>query len=65
MVWDAVLVPVLAQNRFSMMTGLFVASSRPLTMELGLWGRQGLHQSRPRQRKSKAPNQMQSEPKHP
>jgi hypothetical protein len=27
MVWDAVLVPILAQNRFSMMTGRFVASS--------------------------------------
>jgi hypothetical protein len=26
-VWDALLVPFLAQNRFSMMTGRFVASS--------------------------------------
>ena len=86
MVWDAVLVPVLAQNRFSMMTGLFVASSpaflwkaaepaqrscgldpsnRPQTIELGLWGRHSLHQSRPRQIKAKTPNQMHSKPTHP
>jgi hypothetical protein len=49
-VWDAILVPILAQNRLSMMAGRFVASSPAFLRKAAAWRREAdlTRQNRPR-----------------